>query len=70
MRWLAPASTVTSACDIDDGDDAGEGHRFEVLLPAVEVVRMGIVGITGSGRASRGGRSTTPPPVPLIGAGR
>ena len=42
----------------------GRGTRFDVFLPAVEVVRI------GSPRASREERSRTPTPVPLIGADR
>jgi len=42
----------------------GRGTRFEVFLPAVEVVRI------GSPRVTRDERSRTPPPVALIGADR
>jgi signal transduction histidine kinase len=42
----------------------GRGTRFEVFLPAVEVVRI------GSPPVSREERSRTPPPVALIGADR
>jgi len=42
----------------------GLGTRFEVFLPAAEVVRM------GSPRVTRDERSRTPPPVARIGANR